>query len=271
MKKGEQTILSVVLHVKDTPNQIEKLGSINNPKNWLFQEFIRTTKLLRPDWIVIENVPGLKGMDNGYFLEKICNDLNDIGYTPNFKILNAADFGVPQKRDRIFIVASRDGIAFEFPKGDFINNHVTVADALFDLPDLKNGTKEPVLQYKCKPLSDYAKLMRGRLRTSTQNFVSKNSDLIIERYEHVNQGGNWKDIPKELMKNYSDHTRCHHGIYRRLKEDEPAFVIANYRKSMLIHPTENRGLSVREAARLQSFPDNYKFFGSLGSETTTSW
>ena len=97
--------------------------------------------------------------------------------------------------------------------------------------------------------------MRGRKRKVTQNYVSKNSDLVVERYKYIKQGGNWKDIPDDLMTNYKDHSRCHHGIYRRLKENEPAFVIANYRKSMLIHPTEDRGLSVREAARLQSFPD----------------
>ncbi|WP_282087157.1 DNA cytosine methyltransferase [Aquimarina algiphila] len=262
-KKGEQTILFGGPPCQGYSKSNRKTRSNENPKNWLFLEFMRTINVVNPDWIVIENVPGLKGMDNGFFLEKICNDLHSLGYTPNFKILNAVNFGVPQKRDRIFIVASRDGIAFEFPKGSFVNNHVSVADALFDLPTLKNGTKEDSLKYKQKAKSEYAKLMRGNLRKSTQNYVSKNSDLVIERYKHIRQGNNWNDIPLELMSNYKDHTRCHHGIYRRLKEDEPAFVIANYRKSMLIHPTENRGLSVREAARLQSFPDTYKFFGSL--------
>lgn len=262
-KKGEQTIVFGGPPCQGYSKSNRRTRTSNNPKNWLFLEFLRSINLVNPDWIVIENVPGLKGMDNGFFLEKICDDLHKKGYTPNFKILNAADFGVPQKRERIFIVASRNGIAFEFPNGDFKDNHITVADALIDLPFLDNGTKEDSLKYKGKATTEYAKLMRGRLRKATQNYVSKNSDLVIQRYKHIKQGNNWSDIPVELMGNYKDHTRCHHGIYRRLKEDEPAFVIANYRKSMLIHPTENRGLSVREAARLQSFPDNYKFFGSL--------
>jgi len=262
-KKGEQTILFGGPPCQGYSKSNRKTRSNENPKNWLFLEFMRTINVVNPDWIVIENVPGLKGLDNGFFLEKICNDLHSLGYTPNFKILNAVNFGVPQRRDRIFIVASRDGIAFEFPTGSFVDNHVSVADALFDLPKLENGTKEDSLKYRHKAKSEYAKLMRGNLRKATQNYVSKNSDLVIERYKHIKQGNNWNDIPLELMSNYKDHTRCHHGIYRRLKEDEPAFVIANYRKSMLIHPTDNRGLSVREAARLQSFPDTYKFFGSL--------
>lgn len=262
-KNGEQIILFGGPPCQGYSNSNRKTRSNENPKNWLFKEFMRSIKLVNPDWVVIENVPGLKSIDKGFFLERICDDLHGLGYTPNFKILNAADFGVPQKRERIFIVASKHGIAFEFPTGAFVDNHVSVADALFDLPVLENGTKEHSLKYKYKAKSEYAKLMRGNLRKATQNYVSKNSDLVIQRYKHIKQGNNWNDIPIELMSNYKDHTRCHHGIYRRLKEDEPAFVIANYRKSMLIHPTENRGLSVREAARLQSFPDSYKFFGSL--------
>jgi DNA (cytosine-5)-methyltransferase 1 len=262
-KNGKQVILFGGPPCQGYSNSNRKTRSNLNPKNWLFQEFMRSIKLVEPDWVVIENVPGLKSIDKGFFIEKICNDLHQLGYTPNFKILNAADFGVPQKRERIFIVASRHGIAFEFPTGLFVDKHVSVADALFDLPKLENGTKEDSLKYRHKAGSEYSKLMRGNLRKATQNYVSKNSDLVVQRYEHIMQGGNWNDIPVELMSNYKDHTRCHHGIYRRLKLDEPAFVIANYRKSMLIHPTENRGLSVREAARLQSFPDSYKFMGPL--------
>lgn len=240
-----------------------KTRSTENPKNWLFMEFMRSIDIVGPDWVVIENVPGLKNLDRGFFLEEICNNLHSRGYTPNFKILNAVDFGVPQKRERIFIVASRHGIAFEFPKGDFVDSPVTVEDALKDLPILNNGSKENILNYKCSAQSDYAKLMRGKKRKVSQNYVSKNSDLVIERYKYIRQGNNWSDIPLNLMSNYADPTRCHHGIYRRLKSDEPAYVIANYRKSMLIHPTEDRGLSIREAARLQSFPDNFIFKGPL--------
>ncbi|WP_164429944.1 DNA cytosine methyltransferase, partial [Pseudomonas viridiflava] len=89
------------------------------------------------------------------------------------------------------------------------------------------------------------------------NIVTKNAKHIIERYKHIPQGGNWEDIPLALMQNYKDATRCHTGIYRRLKADEPSVVIGNFRKNMLIHPWQDRGLSVREAARLQSFPDAF--------------
>ena len=106
-----------------------KTRTAENPKNWLFLDFIRSIRLINPEWIVIENVPGLAGMEKGFFLESICDNLSDLGYTPNFKILNAADFGVPQRRERLFIIASRSGVAFQFPHGSSENNHVTVAEA----------------------------------------------------------------------------------------------------------------------------------------------
>jgi DNA (cytosine-5)-methyltransferase 1 len=96
-----------------------------------------------------------------------------------------------------------------------------------------------------------------------QNYVSRNKPYVIERYKYIKQGQNWQSIPKSLMKNYSDKSKCHSGIYRRLNYQEPSVVISNYRKNMLIHPVEDRGLSVREAARLQSFPDTFKFFGLI--------
>lgn len=105
--------------------------------------------------------------------------------------------------------------------------------------------------------------MRRNSLEATQNQVSLNSELVLQRYSYIKQGGNWRQIPEELMSNYEDKTRCHSGIYKRLREDEPSVVISNYRKMMLIHPTQDRGLSVREAARLQSFPDDFYFEGPI--------
>ncbi len=262
-RNGEQVVLFGGPPCQGYSNSNRKTRFAHNPKNWLFKQFMRVTKLIEPDWIVIENVPGLKNMDKGYFLKKICDEVQELGYTPSFKVLNAADFGVPQKRERIFIVASKAGIAFDFPIGNYQNNHVTVSQAIFDLPKLVNGSLESSLNYKSNPISEYAELMRGKQIKVSQNFVSRNKDFVLERYKHIKQGNNWQDIPAELMGNYKDHTRCHSGIYRRLDENKPSVVIANYRKSMLTHPNENRGLSLREAARLQSFPDSYKFIGPL--------
>ena len=96
------------------------------------------------------------------------------------------------------------------------------------------------------------------------HLVTRNAAFVLRRYKYIPQGGNWEDIPTRLMRNYKDREDCHTGIYHRLSADEPSIVIGNYRKNMLIHPFEDRGLSVREAARLQSFPDAYQFKGSVG-------
>ena len=102
------------------------------------------------------------------------------------------------------------------------------------------------------------------METCHNNLVTANAKHVVERYAHIPQGGNWEDIPKILMGNYTDTSRCHTNMYRRLDGSKPSVVIGNVRKNMLIHPWKNRGLSVREAARLQSFPDSFRFFGSIG-------
>jgi DNA (cytosine-5)-methyltransferase 1 len=234
-----------------------------NEKNWLFKEFVRITNLWQPDWFVLENVSGIMHTEKGFFLEQILNDFHDIGYTLSYKLCNATDFGVPQKRARFFLVGSKHSITFEFPDTTRPQT-ITVKDAINDLPSLINGANFDKLEYKTEATSTYAKALRGKSKYSLCNNVTRNSDLVIERYKHIPPGGNWENIPNHLMSNYKDHSRCHDGIYFRLKEDEPSLVIGNYRKNMLIHQTEDRGLSVREAARLQSFPDWFVFKGSVG-------
>jgi DNA (cytosine-5)-methyltransferase 1 len=235
-----------------------------NPKNWLFKEFIRVAKIWKPKWVVIENVSGLLTTEKGLFLKLIISELEDLGYTCSYKLLNAVDYGVPQRRERLFIVGSNEGINFEFPKK--IGTIITVKDTLSDLPDLLNGAQIDTLEYKTQPKSEYSKLMRKSSKLSLNNYVTKNNALVVERYKTIPQGKNWSVIPDYLMQNYKDKSRCHGGIYYRLKEDEPSVVIGNYRKNMLIHPTQDRGLSVREAARIQSFPDSYEFKGSFTSQ-----
>lgn len=235
-----------------------------NQKNWLFKEFIRLTNDWKPDWVVIENVSGLMQMENGIFLKMILEELSKMGYTCSYKLLNAVDYGVPQRRERLFIVASINGIKFEFPEK--ILKKVTVQEALIDLPDLENGAQFEKLEYKMTPSSEYTKKMRSGSQLALNNLVTKNNALVIERYKHIPQGKNWVSIPDELMYNYKNKLRCHGGIYYRLKQDDASVVIGNYRKNMLIHPIQDRGLSVREAARIQSFPDSFEFKGSFTNQ-----
>ncbi len=235
----------------------------NNPQNWLYLEFIRFLENIQPEWFVFENVTGLVELESGCFFEEILNDFEKKGYKCSYAILNAADFGVPQKRSRLFIVGSKSGIEVDLLPLK-TKKIVTVREAFQDLPLLYNGANIDVMPYACDATNEYSKCMRGNLEKCTGNLVSRNAQYVIERYKYVKQGENWTSIPENLMKNYANLSKCHTGIYYRLLENRPSVVIGNYRKNMLIHPHQNRGLSVREAARLQSFPDIYTFKGSIG-------
>lgn len=237
-----------------------------NIKNWLFEEYLRVTEMWLPDWVVLENVSGILKTADGYFWETIKKSLSNLGYTLSEKLLFSYDYGIPQKRNRVFLVGSLHGIKYEFPEPKRRAKRTTVEDAISDLPFLANGASFDRLPYRCKATSKYARKLRGHSHYSYNNLVSLNSELILERYKYIPQGGNWTNIPPELMNNYTDRNRCHTGIYHRLSMEEPSSVIGNYRKNMLIHPLEDRGLSVREAARIQSFPDNFVFYGSIGQQ-----
>ena len=210
-----------------------------NPQNWLFLQYIRVVKLLQPEWIVFENVIGITQTAKGHFLEMVRSALADAGYPTIQSILNSADFGVPQRRTRLFLVANRSGVHFSQPAP--LTKVVTVGEAIDDLPILGNGASVDTLPYGSTPPSPYARRLRGTLALSSNHLVTNNQPFVVQRYPHVPQ-----------------------GIYRRLSTGEPSVVIGNYRKNMLIHPTQDRGLSVREAARLQSFPDTFEFQGSIG-------
>ena len=236
--------------------------SRRNPDNWLFLHFLRILGNLQPDWVVFENVRGVVDTAGGLFLAEVLSRIDELGYTIRYDVLNAQTFGVPQDRGRLFVIGSRDHARIQMPSE--IGTPCTVRDAIADLPELVNGASVSWMPYKDSGGSEYSRFLRRRLKLSSNHLVSKNSDTIFGRYKYVRQGGNWQDIPNRLMRNYSDRSRCHTGIYRRLHYDLPSVVIGNYRKNMLIHPEQDRGLSVREAARIQSFPDWYEFQGSIG-------
>jgi DNA (cytosine-5)-methyltransferase 1 len=232
-----------------------------NKKNNLFEEYLRFIKELEPEWCVFENVEGFRSFQKGKIVGILKKRLESLGYKINFSVLVASDYGVPQDRKRFFMVGNKNGVKFDFPKA--IKDRFTVADALSDLPSLNNGDYIEDLPYLTSANNSFSSLMRINSTRSKQNFVSRNKNYVLERYKHIGQGENWRAIPEELMSNYANTDNCHSGIYKRLDANKPSVVISNYRKNMLIHPYEDRGLSVREAARLQSFPDDFIFQGTL--------
>jgi len=255
-------------------------GGLNNPHNALVREFARLVLELQPRWFVMENVTGLWRMDRGKVRYELLHKLGT-SYTVWLAILNAADFGVPQLRHRVFFVGTRDPVEFEFPVGQYgqqptLENpcpvpYVSLDEAISDLPSLSRGQGKDIMNHRRKPRSEYQRMMREGCDQVINHIITRSSPAVIERYRHIKPGGNWSSLSDRLIGEWRtvpiDQVKevSHGNLYRRLKPGEPAPTIGNFRKSMFIHPTENRGLSVREAARLQSFPDWYEFQGGIAS------
>ncbi|MGA7497924.1 MAG: DNA cytosine methyltransferase [Isosphaeraceae bacterium] len=246
--------------------------NLGNPRNHLYKDLLRFVRDIRPGHVVVENVAGMQTMAGGEVIRRIVEGCERLGYAISSFELNAADFGVPQLRRRIFLVGSLDG-EMQAPTPthwDGARDKVTVRDAIEDLPILRPGSSVEMRGYrKLKELSPYQRKMRrglGGRKFVSGHRVTRSSDIVIERFRHIRPGQNWEAIPVHLMDNYKDRSLCHTGLYHRLVWDKPSKVVGNFRKNMLIHPSQNRGLSVREAARLQSFPDRYDILGPMGAQ-----
>lgn len=223
-------------------------------RNSLFKEVIRVVKIVKPKIVVIENVVGLMSMttpDGKDVKEEIVKDLEKIGYHVEYRVLKAADYGVPQNRKRIIFIASKkDNIVFPRKRyGTSSRPYITVGDALGNIPN----RSDEYLPAK----TPYQKLMSGKKKILNHEPINHN-ELIVRRMKSVPQGGNWKNIPKELGQGGGIHS----NNYRRLKSDEPSITIKHASKSMIIHPIFDRTPTVREIARIQSFNDDFEIKGT---------
>lgn len=266
--------------------------SPDNPFNKLVDYFIKCAEELKPKVVLMENVQGILWTNRKNNSKKevtvadhVARKLTQAGYILFPAVLDAAWYGVPQHRNRFFLLALHKTLgyvekdfgewgAFPIPTHGHLGNkdYVTVRDAISDLPVIGNGENSLFQEYtepRQQELNQnqFLKQMRhlsGKMIEG--HVVSKQADYVIERYRNVPEGGNWRDI-RHMMTNYSNIERTHSNIYRRLTWDEPSITIGNYRKSMIIHPSQDRGLSVREATRLQSLPDWFTFSNSTNASS----
>ena len=242
---------------------------MDDKRSGLFRTYLSTVKALRPKWVILENVTGILSIGDGQVVEKIRNGLKLLGYQTDFAILKCKEYGVPQDRVRVIFIGNRIGAKIPWPEkthGPGLKEFVNVNDAIGDLPSIKNGEGEDVVEYSGKTLSEYQKLMRVGVKACSNHIAPNLSEINLKRMIHIPQGGNWRDIPRRLLPSgmkrakKSDHTKR----YGRLLPDGLASTIltkCDIHWGAYIHPFDDRSLSVREAARFQSFPDRYVFAG----------
>lgn len=227
----------------------------DDERNKLYQEYFKTLSIINPDFFVIENVTGILSMKNGEVKDDIIRRAKKIGYNVYLDKLLASDYGVPQNRVRVFFVGikkSLDKGEFEFPKK--FNYKVNCEDAISDLPSLDNN--DDPSKYRTEPTSKYQKEMRkkcDKVYNHEQTFHTEETKKLIS---HVPQGGSIKDLPENLKGN-----RKYSSLLRRMNSKSQSNTIDTGHRTYF-HYKENRILSVREAARIQSFPDDYIFSGS---------
>lgn len=231
----------------------------DDPRNQLFYEFVRFIKILKPEMIMLENVSGMKAMKNGEVVETIKAEIiaagKEIGkdYNVDYKMLNAADYGVPQLRNRLIFLGGSSDFNITFPKPKFSpENYRTVRDAIGDMPSLK--PKENNRKYGKEPFTEYQKLMRKESRVLLNNQAPNHPKATVERIKNT--------LPGEPM-----YPRYKQRIRLCWDNPSPTQVCGGIRPQFQFgHPEDNRGLTIRERARIQSFPDTFKFTGGMVQE-----
>lgn len=253
--------------------------SMDNPMNHLVHHYADMIRRAAPAAFIMENVPGLLGMQGGAVAKSLISSFRGMGYSnAEAWLLNAADYGVPQARKRAFIVGSRLGFGIARPRrthgapGDVeadprLKPYTTLDEAIGDLPPIRPGSAGGEgARYRPDGATRFSASLRGGRATVENHVVTRNTKLVTDRMKEVPPGGNWSDIPPEMMKvggKYSRLEMVHSMIYKRLRGDRPSVTITNFRKAMIIHPRQDRLLSVREAARIQTFPDGFVFRGGI--------
>lgn len=220
-----------------------------DPRNRLVFSFVDIVAKLMPRWVVMENVPGFASLDGGRFVKEVASELKRAGYNAiEYRILDAADYGVPQRRRRFLLIANRTGHVIPWPKKKFFETpeewqkpYRTVGEAIADLSELATFQR-----YSC-------------------HVPMVHKPLQVARYARIPEGGKLdiENLPASLRKGYrTDIIKNFSHVFKRLHRNKPSFTLVPGHNAFPIHPWLNRALTVREAARLQTFPDQIEFKGS---------
>lgn len=231
---------------------------INDPRNHLYLEYCRVIETIQPEFFVLENVKGLITLDGGAFKNDIVDRFSKLGYNVSYKIINAADCGVPQNRERVFFVGVRHGF-FSFPETHC--RTVTCAEALGDLPPLdENNGDAVVYNYICAPQNDYQVKMRCKSIGVFNHQITKHTEQTKSIIALIPDGGKIKDLPRQ----YWD-VRKYNKAFERMGSNRPSNTVDTGHRNYF-HYVENRIPTARENCRLQSFPDDFIILGSRTSQ-----
>lgn len=228
---------------------------VDDERNQLYKGFVRMVEYFKPSAFVMENVPNILSIGGGVVRDSIIYDFECLGYTVESKVLTASDYGVPQNRKRAVFIGLKKG------KNDFdipvVHEKVTTAEAISDLPEhsIEDGGK-----YSGESSSEYQKLMRINSIGVFNHETTQHNEKTVTIISMVPDGGNYKDLPKELQ-----HTRKVHIAWTRLNSKQPSITIDTGHRHHF-HYKWNRVPTVRESARIQSFPDNFIFLCSKTSQ-----
>lgn len=241
-------------------NKGKKLG-LKDPRNFLFREYLDIVKSLQPEVFVIENVKAMSSSTGGYFLKEILRSINELGYYCDNGILTASNFGVPQDRQRTIIIACRTHRIFLPDQSLYVNAKTTVRDAISDLSYLESGEGEFCQEYMVEASTDYQKWARLNSPKLYNHVATKHSDVAINKLKMIPPEGDKSSLPSELRGRQQFKT-----TWGRLTWGGQSPTIdtrfdtpSNGTNS---HPILNRAITPREAARLQSFPDRFIFWGN---------
>lgn len=237
--------------------------TINDERNFLFKYFVAVVDFVRPRYFVMENVPNLLTAENGYFKEEIIDLFEGLGYTLSTDTLNAADYGVPQNRRRAVIIGKQGESAIAMPRP--LDYKVTIWDAISDLAYLNSGDGVECDSYRYPPQSEYQRMMREGSDNLYNHKATKHSELAIERLKMIPPNRGKEVLPKEHLTK-----SIYSGTWTRMVKDEISVTITTRfdtpSSGKFTHPFLHRAITVREAARIQSFPDTFHFIGTKGSQ-----
>lgn len=229
----------------------------DDQRNTLYRSMVEAAKIFDPQAFVLENVPGLATLYNGKAKDEIIDSFSQLGYTVNYQVLYAPDYGVPQIRKRIFFVGVKGAKQFSFPTPtNFPHEYVSCGDAISDLHNRDSFLGEEIDVYENEPLTDYQKVMRAKTSVLYNHVGTRHTDHVKKVIAQVPEGGNHKNLPPGI-----GDSRKFNEAWTRYHSQKPSKTIDTGHRNHF-HYKYNRVPTVRENARLQSFTDDFVFYGN---------